>query len=74
MPPATSRARRGVRTAASSAWTEGRRASAVRVAAKIVRCTGPSAIAAHDDAGMRGGRDEVGQERDGQALRDERRG
>ena len=59
------------RTAASSARTDGRRASAVRVAAKMVRCTGPSAIVRTTTPGMGAGRDEVGQERDREALGDE---
>ena len=65
--------RRGrVADGASSARTDGRAASAARVAAKIVRSDAPSAIGAHRDAGVRLGPHELGQQRHGLARGDER--
>ena len=59
------------RTAASSACAEGRAASAARVAAKIVRCTGPSAMARTATPAGRGAH-ELGQQRHREAAGDER--
>ena len=68
-----SRVRRAAsRTAASSACTDGRAASAVRVAAKIVRCTGRRRWRAPRRRGGRPGRTRLGQQRHRQARGDER--